>query len=177
VNGSCCREGFVDCDGLSFNGCETDLSTDPDSCGLCGSVCPSRDHAVRACVDGKCPLICEGSWRNCDGVRSTGCEINVMSNDVDNCGACHFACTEEPNAYPPTCVNGACASLNCTPGFINWVTIFFSLPDLRFISLYLALIDHTSCTRSLSKLMMFEGVEPNLQGQLNHEDTNYPTIH
>lgn len=45
-----CKKGFDDCDKLSVNGCETDLSDDRDNCGFCGNEC----SAVESCVLSTC---------------------------------------------------------------------------------------------------------------------------
>jgi sugar lactone lactonase YvrE len=52
VGGACvlaCEKGFDDCNGDALDGCETDLSQDPSSCGECGRVCPTA-----ACSGGGC---------------------------------------------------------------------------------------------------------------------------
>ncbi len=52
--GSCaigaCDPGFADCDGSAANGCETDLQTNSDDCGVCGNVCPAGSK----CGGGSC---------------------------------------------------------------------------------------------------------------------------
>jgi len=53
--GSCsiaCASGYADCDGVNSNGCEANLSTDPDNCGACGHDCQSG-----ICSSGLC-----GAW-------------------------------------------------------------------------------------------------------------------
>ena len=54
TNGACgigsCDEGFDDCDGKPFNGCEVDLGTDVDHCGDCETVCASEE----TCTGGIC---------------------------------------------------------------------------------------------------------------------------
>ena len=45
-----CDTGYGDCDGSAANGCETDITSDPLSCGACGTVCAAGDR----CVLGMC---------------------------------------------------------------------------------------------------------------------------
>lgn len=48
-----CPPGLANCDGNAGNGCETDLSRDPNNCGACGNVCPGQaDGAI--CSNGVC---------------------------------------------------------------------------------------------------------------------------
>ncbi|MBI2388508.1 MAG: hypothetical protein HYV09_02725 [Deltaproteobacteria bacterium] len=43
-----CKTGFADCDGVSTNGCEANLATDANHCGVCGSRCGG------VCTGGTC---------------------------------------------------------------------------------------------------------------------------
>lgn len=45
-----CSPGFGNCDGLSANGCETNLSNNNSHCGVCGNICPGGT----SCVAGVC---------------------------------------------------------------------------------------------------------------------------
>jgi hypothetical protein len=58
--------------------------------------------------------VCEGSFLDCDGMTSTGCEVNGAL-DVANCGRCGMACTLA--AASEACVMGACAIASCDAGF------------------------------------------------------------
>jgi hypothetical protein len=53
ASGTCgvgtCETGYADCNGWSFDGCETDLTSTSD-CGICDNVCP---YGAR-CIDGHC---------------------------------------------------------------------------------------------------------------------------
>lgn len=52
--GTECQEGWADCNGDMRDGCEVDLSKDPDHCGECGVSC---DHSIlQPCVGGKCAV-------------------------------------------------------------------------------------------------------------------------
>lgn len=107
-----CAEGFKNCDGNDGNGCETDILTDEQACGACGSPC-SLPHAVSNCVDGKCGIgDCVDPYVDCDGDPANGCESNTEV-DPKNCKACGLAC-------PPgqTCEEGVCG-LYCPKGKAN----------------------------------------------------------
>ncbi len=45
-----CNQGFADCDQLYADGCETNVSSDPNNCGACGQVCGGQ----KMCVNGLC---------------------------------------------------------------------------------------------------------------------------
>ncbi len=49
-----CDVDWADCDGLSRNGCETNLRSDPVNCGGCGIRCMGTEG--QACVDGRCTM-------------------------------------------------------------------------------------------------------------------------
>lgn len=53
--GSCtivsCIGETADCDGIFANGCEVDLTSNPDNCGRCGNRCPTNRPN---CVEGSC---------------------------------------------------------------------------------------------------------------------------
>ena len=62
-----CDEGWADCNGdlndATNNGCETDITSDPDHCGDCYSPC----LAPKVCQGGKC------DWPSCAGMNGTEC--------------------------------------------------------------------------------------------------------
>ncbi|MFT3768354.1 MAG: hypothetical protein QM820_23140 [Minicystis sp.] len=94
-DGPCrCVGGFDDCDGDEDNGCETDLSGDPQNCGACGNACDNG-----ACNGGSCA--CNEGFVDCDGNASTGCEAEPAA-DPKNCGACGHDCAGG------LCVAGVC---------------------------------------------------------------------
>ena len=45
-----CDTGYDDCDTDASNGCEVELSTDDNNCGVCGTICASSE----SCVAGSC---------------------------------------------------------------------------------------------------------------------------
>src|SRR5262245_15505 len=53
-----CETKHADCDGVRSNGCESNLDTDSQNCGICGTACPSAPSAAPACIDGKCTIAC-----------------------------------------------------------------------------------------------------------------------
>lgn len=53
--GYTCRAGFADCNDRLDDGCETELSKDPRSCGACGHACaPGQPCVNGACVMREC---------------------------------------------------------------------------------------------------------------------------
>lgn len=117
---STCDAGFADCDGNAANGCEVNLNTDTNNCKSCGAKCAPA-NAVGSCVAGTCTVTsCTGSFQDCDGLASNGCEADVNSN-VSNCGRC--STTASPAVCSsvhgtPSCSGGVC-NITCAPGFGN----------------------------------------------------------
>lgn len=86
-----CNTGYANCDGNGTNGCEQNVYTDVNNCGTCGNIC-SVANGTAACVAGGCVVgACTGTYKNCDGVATNGCETN-SATDANNCGACGTAC-------------------------------------------------------------------------------------
>ncbi len=57
TNGNCgfsvCQDGYADCDGMTTNGCEANLSSDVNNCGGCNLGCSSDTGPVK-CSNGIC---------------------------------------------------------------------------------------------------------------------------
>ncbi len=111
-----CLGGFGDCDSNTYTGCETDITSDEQNCGVCGTVCQTAGTTSNNCQSGACNPICNiaGGFGNCDGNNPNGCETNT-NTDVDHCGMCNIDCNSPlpPNASSATCSSGNCAVQNC----------------------------------------------------------------
>ncbi len=120
ASGSCglaCNSGWGNCDGSASNGCETNIISDRNNCGACGSVCPTYAHATSGCDSGfSCTMVCDADYANCDGSRTNGCETFIGNGATSNCGACGNACASRPNTIAPTCLGGYCGYF-CASGF------------------------------------------------------------
>ena len=97
-----CAVNFADCNGnKQFDGCEVNIGTDANNCGMCNNSCAAKN--VVSCVAGACTGACLPGYADCDSNKITnGCEVNLQS-DSNNCGICGTKCVA-----PATCQNGAC---------------------------------------------------------------------
>ena len=115
-SGACaasCGPGLHNCSGACVS-----TDTDPANCGACGNTCRLTNVSVQACVAGACVVgSCTAGWADCDGMASDGCETNVRSTDVANCGGCGIRCAY-PNAAA-TCTDGVCMRGACAAGFAD----------------------------------------------------------
>ena len=80
-----------DCNAEFADGCETDVSTDPQHCGDCETRCSDKGASKVTCGAGTCLLTCKQSHSDCDQDASTGCEAE-LATDPKNCGACGVSC-------------------------------------------------------------------------------------
>jgi Cys-rich repeat protein len=98
-----CNTGFSDCDRNLANGCETNLASDPRSCGRCGAACPAPANGTAGCAFGVCSVgACDPGFANCDGLAANGCEAALATSGT-HCGACGRACTGGQS-----CAGGVC---------------------------------------------------------------------
>lgn len=110
-----CGAGYLDCDGLAGNGCETDIGSSPEHCGACGAAC-NLIHAAALCLGGECAIShCDEDWADCDGDPETGCEVGT-TNDPEHCGGCHRPCSSHHGA--PACAAGTC-EIECASGYAD----------------------------------------------------------
>jgi hypothetical protein len=111
-----CKYPFADCDHIANNGCETNLSTNPNDCGGCGIVCSGNNVYSPTCAFGLCNGTCVAGWADCDHNKQTnGCEINTTGN-VNNCGGCGVVCSGADATA--ACTNSTCV-LTCNSGYAD----------------------------------------------------------
>ena len=102
-----CDAGYSDCDKQFNTGCEINITTDKNNCGVCGFVCVSQKNQQAACMAGKCELgACNQGFADCNKNLNDGCEINTQT-DNKNCGSCGVVCPM--NA--PACLAGVCSNI------------------------------------------------------------------
>ncbi len=118
-----CPADRADCNVSRADGCEVNIFTETANCGACGRMC-SAEGGVAGCANGTCSITCSTGRSNCDGMVSTGCEINT-TNNVSHCGMCGRSCTSLPNvlAAGVGCTGSACTlgggTASCVAGFGN----------------------------------------------------------
>ena len=111
-----CAEGFGDCDMNASNGCEVDVRAAASHCGMCGSACPSRPNALSGCATSRCVLACLAGFADCDGMESTGCEVDTRTS-LAHCGGCGRSCSAANGTA--SCEAGACRLAMCNAGFAD----------------------------------------------------------
>ncbi len=111
-----CMPGFSDCDGNPMNGCETNVGSNPNSCGMCGHVC-NLPNATAGCSGGGCTVsACNAGFTDCNNLPGDGCEIHTAVSPLD-CGFCGRQCAV-PNGTPG-CAAGSCTVASCNAGFAD----------------------------------------------------------
>jgi hypothetical protein len=109
-----CDAGRGDCDGMTANGCEVDVTTSVPNCGACGMACPPRANSAPTCAAGACGLACNAGFGDCDLANANGCEVATTST-VSHCGGCGRMCGLA-NATAG-CAASACTVAACDTGF------------------------------------------------------------
>ncbi|WP_437954852.1 hypothetical protein WME76_25190 [Sorangium sp. So ce119] len=113
---SSCTNSHADCDGNATNGCETNLLTDVDSCGACGTSC-LKEHTEAFCNGGNCNIIgCAPDHADCDLDPLTGCEADLLASAA-HCGGCNIACDFAHASG--TCAAGECEFGACDAGYAD----------------------------------------------------------
>lgn len=103
-----CAPGFADCNGLAFDGCETDITTFHD-CGGCGSSCQAGEY----CDGNTCVSTCSFPKTNCSGACVD------LTASATHCGNCNADCTTTAAAFGHwACSSGSCV-LQCDTGYTN----------------------------------------------------------
>lgn len=102
-----CDPDWSDCNDSPVDGCETNLKSDKEHCGACGSSCLTQLGVGAVCMAGKCEINggkdCEKlGFFDCDGDNTTGCEVDT-NTDPNNCGLCGKVCSNGQ-----TCSGGKC---------------------------------------------------------------------
>lgn len=87
---STCTTGWADCNHLTSDGCEADLSA-VTTCGACGVTCAAAPHATPSCVAGACTTPCAAGFGDCNHKAADGCETTLL-DDKHNCGGCGTTC-------------------------------------------------------------------------------------
>jgi hypothetical protein len=109
-----CLGRWDDCDGNGQTGCETDLLTDANHCGVCGTICLDKPHVQAAhCDDGGCMIDgCVSPYDDCNGGWDNGCETDISLN-VSHCGECGRNCLESPYVETAHCDSNECVVDSC----------------------------------------------------------------
>ena len=78
-----CPDGYADCDGFAYNGCEVDLTSNVGHCGACGVVC-SFPNAEALCIDSNCVMgDCLPGYYDLNGDPIDGCESSCQPTGID----------------------------------------------------------------------------------------------
>ncbi len=111
-----CTPGYADCNGKVADGCESDLTADPDNCTACGLVC-SVTGGVAGCSNGCVATACDAGLADCNHDAGDGCEA-VLTSDPAHCGGCSKSCPT-PTHAAATCAGGTCGMGACVSGYAD----------------------------------------------------------
>jgi alpha-tubulin suppressor-like RCC1 family protein len=101
--GPTCDAGESSCSGACV-----DESTDPNHCGACATVCPSKSDGVPVCAAGACAIVCDAAYHVCGGV----CDSNTS---IDSCGGSCTPCS--PPADSTATCDGTSCGFACDSGY------------------------------------------------------------
>jgi len=121
--GYACDSGWGNCNNTWNDGCEIPLDT-VSNCGGCGKVCGTVDHGSPSCKGGACAAACSGSWADCDGKFSNGCERQVGVGNV-----CNLSGMASWSGSTPPCGTAHCGSSSSSKAKNfsgNWYCLFCS---------------------------------------------------
>lgn len=107
-----CVTGFANCNGSPTDGCEVDISIDPDFCGSCEIAC-SDNHGTPTCTAGVCGIVCDPDFDDCNENVEDGCEADLLGSTL-HCKACNSPCTASAGSTA-ICDQGVCDEVEC-PG-------------------------------------------------------------
>ncbi len=98
-----CHTGFRDCNDDPTDGCEIDITSDPNNCGACYNTC-FVDHGTAVCVNGFCEIdTCDDGYVDClSGTCEDWTNNATCGSTCQDCGAdsvC-FAGGGEPMCVP-----------------------------------------------------------------------------
>lgn len=109
-----CSPGWGNCNQDRTDGCELDLTTSADNCGLCGRACTAT-NAAPVCSMAICGVgACQAGYANCDTDSTNGCEIDTRT-DSAHCGGCNQRCSLP--AASSRCEQSTCVVTGCDAGF------------------------------------------------------------
>lgn len=117
------KRGYLDCDGIPDNGCET-ASTTNDNCGGCGIQCLDPAKPCIELVQGP-TCGCPGNKIPCPDPATGKLTCVDAEADDDNCGTCGNACDPAGDGTPPAantrwgCLGGKCDQPKCEPTFLD----------------------------------------------------------
>ena len=110
VEGKCvsrCPDTLANCNGYLEDGCEVNVTCDPENCGACGNKCP----AGQACVFGTCG--CPGGLTACGPGQCSDAQCADTKTDTFNCGTCGHICVRPDDFVPKDHVQWGCSDGTC----------------------------------------------------------------